>query len=106
MTPQPQQETVGTSKPRGWEAFVPRGKVLLAARLTAEGSMALEDIALEVGLTTQAFASWRRKPVFMEVVAAYRERINAEVMESARKLLAEAKRNKLWKRKRLNGRQA
>jgi hypothetical protein len=107
MNPQSQQVTVGASKPRGWEAFVPRCKVLLAARLIAEGTETPIFIAEQVGITTRALSSWRRKPAFIEVVAAYRERIDKVVMDSVRKLLAESKKKQsAWKRKRLSRRQA
>jgi hypothetical protein len=94
MNPQSQQVTVGTSEERGWAAFVPRRKVLLAAWLIAD-------------VTTRALSSWRRKPAFMDVVAAYRERIDKEVVDSVRKLLAESKKKHDQRlRKLLNGRQA
>jgi hypothetical protein len=89
MNPQSQQTTAGTLKQRGWIALVPRQKFLLAVRLIAEGTLEGTEIAQQVGITPRALSSWRRKPAFMEVVAAYRERIDKEVMESARKLLAE-----------------
>jgi hypothetical protein len=53
---------------------------LLAARLVADGTETLISIAEQVGITTKALSSWRRKPAFMEVVIAYRNRIDKEVM--------------------------
>lgn len=59
---------------------VPRRNVLLAAQLIADGTETLISIAEQVGITPKALSSWRRKPAFMEVVTAYRNRIDKEVM--------------------------
>lgn len=88
MNPQPQQLTTSasTAKPvpyrePGLRSFrTPRRNVLLAARLIADGTETLTSIAEQVGITPKALSSWRRKPAFMDVVDAYRRRIEAEVM--------------------------
>ncbi len=86
MNPQDEPQPVSTtalSKPdlyrkdslRNFRA--PRHKVLMAAKMVAEGVHSNQDIAEVVGISVQAFWSWRTKRAFTDVVAAYRKRFDA-----------------------------
>lgn len=59
----------------------PRRKVLLAARLVAEGNHKTSEVAELVGISEHTMRSWRLKPAFLAVVHAYRKRFDAEVQQ-------------------------